>query len=216
MKHLYVVPAARRRGIGRRLVTRVEETARELGYRRVVLDTAAPLAEATRLYEAAGYARIAPFNDNPHAALWFEKAFPLDDGALWGAFRHSSLPENEWNHRSHLRVAYLHLARWSLDEAHLRMRAGILRLNATHGLEETPALGYHETLTRAWLAMFGHARARGPHGTDLDGASEAFLAAHPELLDRSLALRFYSRELLMSLRARAVFVEPDLAPLPDG
>jgi hypothetical protein len=33
------------------------------------------------------------------------------------------------------------------------------------------------------------------------------------LADRSVLLRFYSRESLMSNRARAVWVEPDLAPL---
>jgi hypothetical protein len=64
-------------------------------------------------------------------------------------------------------------------------------------------------MTRAWLVLIAHARAAVPHAT-----SEAFLAAHPEMLDKGLALRFYSRDLLMSVRARATFVEPDLAPLP--
>jgi hypothetical protein len=134
---------------------------------------------------------------------------PLDDATLWGAFRDATLPEPEWTHRSHVRVAYLHLERWSLDEAHLRMRVGIIRLNARHGLEETPARGYHETITRLWLALVAHARADGTHVS-----SEAFLSAHPHLLDRQLPQRFYSRERLMSLRARTIFVEPDIAPLP--
>lgn len=209
IKRFYVAPSARRRGVGRALLAWIEGAARELGYRRVLLDTAAPLVEAAGLYETSGYARVARFNDNVHAALWFEKLFPLDDDALWGAFRHATLPHAEWTHRSHLRVAFLHLARWSLDEAHLRMRVGIVHLNASHGLEETPDRGYHETLTRLWLSVIAHARA-----VDSQASSEAFLAAHPELLDKQLACRFYSRERLLSLRARAIFVEPDIAPLP--
>jgi hypothetical protein len=133
----------------------------------------------------------------------------LDDDALWSAFRRSTLPEPQWNHRSHLRVAFLHLAQWSLDEAHLRMRVGIVRLNAHHGLEETPERGYHETLTRVWLVLVARAREQSAHAS-----SEAFLEAHPELLDKQITLRFYSREHLMSRRARTIFVEPDVAPLP--
>jgi hypothetical protein len=133
----------------------------------------------------------------------------LDDAALWSAFWSATLPAPAWTHRSHVRVAFLHLDQWTLDEAHLRMRVGIIRLNASHGLEETPSRGYHETITRAWLALVAHARA-----ADTYADSNALLAAHPDLLDRGLALRFYSRSRLMSLRARATFVEPDLAPLP--
>jgi GNAT superfamily N-acetyltransferase len=213
IKRFYVAPEARRRGVGRALLAWLETAARELGYRRVVLDTAAPLVEAARLYEASGYAPVAAFNDNPHATHWFAKALPLDDVSLFGAFRHSTLPEAEWTHRSHVRAAFLHLARWGLDESHLRMRAGIIRLNASHGLEETPARGYHETLTRAWLVLIAHASAGASHARH--ASSEELLAARPDLLDRQLALRFYSRERLMSLRARTTFVEPDLAPLPD-
>lgn len=44
--------------------------------------------------------------------------------------------------------------------------------------------------------------------------SEAFLARHAALIDRDAPLRFYSRERLFSLAARASFVGPDLAPLP--
>jgi hypothetical protein len=143
-------------------------------------------------------------------------ALLLDDATLWGAFRQSTLPEPQWNHRSHVRVAFLHLAHWILDEAHLRMRVGIVRLNAYHGLEETPERGYHETLTRVWLVLIAQARALGlsESARGVRAGSEAFLEAHPELLNKQIALRFYSREHLMSLRARTIFVEPDLAPLP--
>ena len=89
------------------------------------------------------------------------------------------------------------------------MRAGIIRLNASHGLVEGPERGYHETLTRVWLALVAAAR-RASTTTD----SRAFVAESSAALAKSAALRFYTRETLLSLRARAVFVESDLAPLP--
>jgi hypothetical protein len=109
----------------------------------------------------------------------------------------------------HIRTAFVFLQRFSLDEAHLRMRAGIIRLNERHGLVETSARGYFETLTRVWLVLVADARRRTAAGD-----SCALLLAAPELMDRSLPLRHYSRAVLAETRARALFVPPDLAPLP--
>lgn len=131
----------------------------------------------------------------------------LDDDALWAAFHERTLPAASWTHAAHLRMAWMHMARCGLDEAHVRMRVGIIRLNASHGLVETASRGYHETITRVWLALVGAARA-----IDQAADSRAFLVRHE--LGRELPLRYYSRERLFSLEARAMFVAPDLAPLP--
>jgi hypothetical protein len=136
-------------------------------------------------------------------------AAPRDDDALWTAFAERTLPAAEWTHTAHLRIAWLHLHRYGLDEAHLRMRVGIIRLNAVHGLVETPQRGYHETITRVWLVLVGAARHR-----DACADSRAFLATHGEALGREAPLAYYSRDVLFSLAARTMFVAPDLAPLP--
>jgi hypothetical protein len=60
-------------------------------------------------------------------------AVPIDDDTLWRTFCDRTLGQAEWTHTAHLRVAWLHLARYPVDEAHLRMRVGIIRLNAAHG-----------------------------------------------------------------------------------
>jgi len=73
VKRMFVAPEARGRGHGRRILRALEDFARALGCSRVVLDTAAPLTEAERLYVSAGYRRIAAYNDNPYATAWFEK-----------------------------------------------------------------------------------------------------------------------------------------------
>lgn len=135
----------------------------------------------------------------------------MDDEALWQGFTTQALPHEAWNHEAHVRVAYLHLrdAGFDLDEAHIRMRAGIIRLNERHGLVETSQRGYFETVTRAWLCLVRSAA----QATDL-GSSTSFVERAPELLDVRLAGRHYSAEILRSARARAMFVEPDLQPLP--
>jgi GNAT superfamily N-acetyltransferase len=73
LKHFFLVPEVRGRGLGRVLLAGVEDVARTLGARRVLLDTAAPLLEAVSLYRSAGYREIRRYNDNPHAVAWFER-----------------------------------------------------------------------------------------------------------------------------------------------
>lgn len=73
LKHFFLVREARGRGLGRELLAGVEEVARALGARRIVLDTAAPLTEAAALYRSSGYGSIPRYNDNPHCVAWFGK-----------------------------------------------------------------------------------------------------------------------------------------------
>ena len=73
IKRMYVVPAARSRGVARRLLGALEDAARARGYARVRLDTG-PQEHARALYDSAGYRRIADYNGNRYAAYWFEKA----------------------------------------------------------------------------------------------------------------------------------------------
>jgi drug/metabolite transporter (DMT)-like permease/ribosomal protein S18 acetylase RimI-like enzyme len=73
IKRMYVVPDARGRGVGARLLAQLEDEARRAGYRRLRLDTAASLTAAQGLYRSAGFHEIADYNGNPAAAHWFEK-----------------------------------------------------------------------------------------------------------------------------------------------
>ncbi len=73
IKRMWLHPELRGRGVGRRLLEALEDSARELGVSRVRLDTSSHLPDALRLYRAAGYREIPAYNDNPYAAHWFEK-----------------------------------------------------------------------------------------------------------------------------------------------
>jgi GNAT superfamily N-acetyltransferase len=73
IKRMYVVPEARGRGLGRRLLEELEDEARRMGYRIVRLDTGPQQPGAQRMYQAAGYRAIGNFNANPFASFWGEK-----------------------------------------------------------------------------------------------------------------------------------------------
>ena len=70
---VFVVPAARRRGVGSRLLDCLEEHARRCGVSALRLDTRRDLVEARRLYARHGYREVAPFSSGPYADHWFEK-----------------------------------------------------------------------------------------------------------------------------------------------
>jgi len=74
IKRMFVVPEARGRGHGRRVLEALEAVAADLGYRRARLDTATSMTTAMALYKSAGYRPIPDYNGNSYASFWGEKA----------------------------------------------------------------------------------------------------------------------------------------------
>jgi DNA-binding MarR family transcriptional regulator/GNAT superfamily N-acetyltransferase len=73
VKRMWVAESARGLGIGRRLLSELENHAIAHGARTLRLETNKSLAEAISLYRSAGFVEIAAFNAEPYAHHWFEK-----------------------------------------------------------------------------------------------------------------------------------------------
>lgn len=73
IKRMWVHPDWRGAGLGSRMLRHLEDVARDLGHRRIVLDTNGTLVEAIAMYRRAGYESVERYNDNPYAQAWFAK-----------------------------------------------------------------------------------------------------------------------------------------------
>jgi GNAT superfamily N-acetyltransferase len=74
IKRMWVSPSVRGLGLGRRLLTELEQRAAEAGARTVRLETNRALTEAIAMYRSSGYDEVEPFNDEVYGDHWFAKA----------------------------------------------------------------------------------------------------------------------------------------------
>jgi hypothetical protein len=118
-----------------------------------------------------------------------------------------ALPPAEFNHRAHVRLAYIYLADNDTDNAHRLMSEALRRFIACHGVDPSK---FHETMTRAWIMAVRHFMQRTPSAESAD----SFIDQNAKLLDPRIMLTHYSRDVLFSDEARGQFVEPDLDPIP--
>jgi DNA-binding MarR family transcriptional regulator/GNAT superfamily N-acetyltransferase len=80
IKRMWVAPAARGLGLGRRLLGELEAHAAARGTGTLRLETNRTLTEAISLYRTAGYREVARFNDEHYADHWFEKQLASSPG----------------------------------------------------------------------------------------------------------------------------------------
>ncbi len=115
-----------------------------------------------------------------------------------------TLPKPEWTHEAHVAACWAAVRRHGVDGALSLLREGIRRYNEATGVANTPTSGYHETITRYYVAAVGRIAER-PFPD---------VVADPSV-GRDGPLAHWSRETLFTPAARADWVEPDLEPLPD-
>lgn len=123
-------------------------------------------------------------------------------------FEDATISRDAWKHAEHLTVALQYLTLHDFEAATAKMRSGIFNLLRAFEVDLTKEMPYHETMTTFWMRAVAGYNASRNGASLLDKANEMV-----GLFDKDYPLRFYSRELLFSDKARAEFVEVDITPL---
>jgi hypothetical protein len=130
---------------------------------------------------------------------------------LVAAFRARTLTHAEWTHAAHVSVGAWYVHHHGAAGALERLRVEIRLLNDRHGTVNSTTSGYHETITAAFVRLLDEGLAAFAAEVPLERRVEALLAG--PLGGSRVLLAFWSRDLLMSPRARAAWVPPDLNEL---
>jgi hypothetical protein len=125
----------------------------------------------------------------------------LNDEEFLSAFHTCRLPLQRFRHADHLRLAWLHVRRASLEQAELHVRSGIRKFAERNGVAHV----YHETITTAWVRLIA---------THQESSFAEFLRVNEPRLNLELLHRFWTPELLRSEAASSQWVPPDRRKLP--
>ena len=121
------------------------------------------------------------------------------------------LPKAEWTHEAHLATTTWLLMRRPDIDVDRQLPDLIRRYNESVGGVNSDTEGYHETITRVFLHSVRLFLAEADLTEPLHELVNQLLLS--PMGRRDWPLRFYSRERLLSVEARRVFVEPNLAAL---
>ena len=116
-------------------------------------------------------------------------------------------PASDFNHRAHLRLAYIYLTENNPDKSSELMRDTLYSFLLHNGVDPSK---YHATITKAWILAVHHFMNK----TGVSSSADELIDRNPEMLDTKIMMTHYSAEVLFSDEARSKFVQPDLDPIP--
>lgn len=123
-----------------------------------------------------------------------------------------TLAREEWTHEAHLGATTYLLAKRPDIDLDAELPGFIRRFNESVGGVNSDSEGYHDTITRVYLAGIRlFLKEADPKATLFEKVNQLLLSPMGK---RDWPLRFYSKDRLMSVEARRAFVKPDLMPLP--
>lgn len=136
----------------------------------------------------------------------FDYQSSLSDAEFMQQFEQQTLDPAEFNHKGHLRIAWLYLQTEELDAAIDKVCGGIKRYAESLGATDK----FHHTLTEAIVRLMALKKQ-----DSTETGFEGFLSAHPELVNDLPALlaNYYSEAVLKSATAKQEYVAPDLSDI---
>jgi len=131
----------------------------------------------------------------------------MTDDEFMIAFEACTLPNEEFHHADHVRMAFLYLCRFSPIEALQRFSQSLKNFAAAKG---RPNL-YHETITWAFLLMIRERMVRYSQCRGIQPTWNEFADDNADLLNwkDNILKRYYLEETLSSELAKTTFIFPD-------
>jgi len=121
-----------------------------------------------------------------------------DDSIFVAALEDCTLPKQHFNHRGHLRLAYLYLRDYGFAEAMNRIRETIRAYATSLGAADK----YHETITALFMSLISERM------TDRDQGWREFIDANPDLSDKDIIRQYLTDDVLADPRAKTEIVFP--------
>mmetsp|Transcript_55141 Transcript_55141/g.172903 ORF Transcript_55141/g.172903 Transcript_55141/m.172903 type:complete len:520 (+) Transcript_55141:89-1648(+) len=142
---------------------------------------------------------------------WLERE-DNDDDEFLGQLADCTL--DSWDHRTHLRIAWLLLQRHGRKAGLPKIFDGIRHFIAnSKRTQRSRGTTFHETMTYFWVHMVHYALETTANPT---GDFKGFLFMNPQLSNGGLFLHYYTKELMLhDAGARLEVALPDRRPLPS-
>ena len=119
--------------------------------------------------------------------------------AIADAMTACRLPKSEWTHEAHVQAGLSLVLRMGASQALATLREAIPRYNVSTNTPNTDTGGYHDTLTVYYVWAIDELLR--------DGISPENIVSQ-QLVSRTAALDFWSRDELFSVEARRHWVAP--------
>ena len=133
-------------------------------------------------------------------------SFEVTGSELVRGLETAELPNARFRHREHVCAAVHFLRSFGYPAAEPRFVKTLSAYAASHGQADK----FHVTITLAWMRLVAAALVANRSARSF----RSFVAERPDLLDKGLIFRYYSRERIFADDARKSWIEPDLETLP--
>jgi len=131
--------------------------------------------------------------------------FVLSDQQFEQMFDEGTLNPQLFNHEAHIRLAWIHITKYGVEEAIKNICSQLLNFVTNHGVKDK----YNETLTIAATKAVYHFILKSKSDN-----FRSFITEFPRLKThfKELMDSHYSNDTYFSEKAKKSFVEPDLLP----
>ena len=123
-------------------------------------------------------------------------------------FENETLPKASWTHHAHLSVGLYYVLNYGKEEALHKIRINIKKYNVAVGGQNNDSSGYHETLTIFWIWSINEFLQTADKQLPAEELCKQLIESN--FSDRTFPFEFYSRDYLLSAKARLNFAEPDI------